>query len=289
MNLVSIITPFYNTEKYLSRCIESVLKQSYINIQFILIDDGSTDNGYAIAKKYAIEDTRILLLTQKNQGQSIARNKGISMANGEYLAFLDADDFWEENKLEEQLNFIKEKKLDGCFANFHFINKTGVLQTPKSKFANGHIVEKFDIASSNCILGSCSSIIFRREIINGMQLFEANKYNEDYDLWFRIIFNENKIAYIDKPLLTIDDSRFSSSNNSKKMFLDHYYFIFKHLSLIIEKTNSTKWMQIINVRLTHPLFYVKHAFQYKLIYYTCKSILVCYIWIVKVIRIFSKK
>ena len=278
MSKISIITPFFNTEKYLARCIESVLNQSHQDIEFILVNDGSFDNSLAIAKSFAENDNRIIIITQKNQGQSVARNNGIAKATGNYLAFLDSDDFWDKNKLKEQLKFIEDNKLDGCFVNYNALQKNGIKKISK-KFEDNHIVTKEEIATNNCISGSCSSILFKKELINNTNLFVPKRYNEDYDLWLRIIFNENKIGYLNKVLLTIDETRLSSSDNSIKMFFDHYYFLFKHLPLIIKKINPNKINHIINTRLGYPLFYVSNKPFYKVIYYTCKVILLSFVFL----------
>lgn len=93
MNTISVIVPIYNAEKYLSKCIESLIHQSYRALQIILVNDGSTDNSLTIAQDYAVQDTRIAIYSQPNKGQASARNNGLQYANGEWIAFVDADDY----------------------------------------------------------------------------------------------------------------------------------------------------------------------------------------------------
>lgn len=93
MPTISVIVPIYNAATYLERCINSLIHQSYYDLQIILIDDGSTDNSYQIAQNFATKDKRIKLISQSNQGQSAARNKGLQYALGEYISFIDADDY----------------------------------------------------------------------------------------------------------------------------------------------------------------------------------------------------
>lgn len=100
-NLVSVIVPIYNTEKYLENCINSILNQSYKNLEIILVDDGSTDNSGKIADEFAKKDQRIKVIHQKNAGQSAARNVGIRQANGDYISFVDSDD-------EINMDYVKE-------------------------------------------------------------------------------------------------------------------------------------------------------------------------------------
>lgn len=90
---ISVIVPIYNAEKYLARCIESLIHQTYCALQIILVNDGSTDNSLTIAKHYAAQDKRIEIYLQDNQGQAAARNNGLQYATGEYLSFVDADDY----------------------------------------------------------------------------------------------------------------------------------------------------------------------------------------------------
>ena len=93
MHTISVIVPIFNAGAYLAKCIESLIHQPYTALQIILVNDGSTDNSLAIAQKYAVQDRRIEVYTQTNQGQSVARNLGLQYAKGEYISFVDADDY----------------------------------------------------------------------------------------------------------------------------------------------------------------------------------------------------
>ena len=115
--LVSVIIPVYNAEKYVKQAIDSVKKQTYTNYEIIVIDDCSTDNSVS-----KIEGVDIFIKLKKNSGAAIARNKGIQVAKGEYIAFLDADDIWMENKLEEQVNFMKKNKIAFSFSSYYYLN-----------------------------------------------------------------------------------------------------------------------------------------------------------------------
>lgn len=125
-NLVSIITPTYNSAKYISETIESVLDQTHENWELLIVDDGSTDHTVDIIKIFITQDNRIQLYRLKsNSGPAIARNKGITEANGDYIAFLDADDLWKSKKLETQLTFMKADNCDVCFSSYELIDKQG--------------------------------------------------------------------------------------------------------------------------------------------------------------------
>jgi len=120
--LVSIITPAFNAEKYIAETIESVLSQTYNNWEMIIINDGSTDNTNTVVDKY-LNDSRILLLNQKNQGSAAARNNGIRKAGGQYITLLDSDDLWEPDFLAEQIKFLKSKNAILVYASFRMINE----------------------------------------------------------------------------------------------------------------------------------------------------------------------
>ena len=108
--LVSIILPIYNAEKYLERCLESIITQTYANIEIILINDGSTDNSINIIKEYAIKDSRIIIIDKENEGVSVARNIGILKARGKYICFVDADDYIREKHDRENEMLYRQRK-----------------------------------------------------------------------------------------------------------------------------------------------------------------------------------
>ena len=105
--LVSVIIPVYNTEKYLLKCVDSVLAQTYTNIEIILVEDGSPDNCPTLCDEYAKKDSRIKVIHKKNEGSSLARKTGINNANGEYLAFVDSDDWVEENYIKKAIRICR--------------------------------------------------------------------------------------------------------------------------------------------------------------------------------------
>jgi glycosyltransferase involved in cell wall biosynthesis len=108
MYTISVIVPIFNAELYLAKCIESLIRQPYTALQIILVNDGSTDNSLAIAQKYAVQDSRIEVYTQTNQGQSVARNLGLQYAQGEYISFVDADDYVDEDYYVTLMQHIGE-------------------------------------------------------------------------------------------------------------------------------------------------------------------------------------
>lgn len=143
--LVSIIVPVYNAEKYLTRCVESILNQSYRNIECILVDDGSIDDSADICDKFAQEDIRILCIHQKNAGVSAARNKGLDVANGDYLCFVDSDDYLALNMVEENLNIALKQQAEIVCFNYFNLSGEKILRssTYKSGDTNESILTSF--------------------------------------------------------------------------------------------------------------------------------------------------
>ena len=111
-NKVSIIVPIYNAEKWLEKCINSIIKQLYHNIEILLVNDGSTDKSLEICQKFAKKDNRIIIIDKPNEGVSKSRNIGIEKATGEYIKFVDSDDWLEENTCEELVELIEKEKTD---------------------------------------------------------------------------------------------------------------------------------------------------------------------------------
>jgi teichuronic acid biosynthesis glycosyltransferase TuaG len=126
MSLVSIITPSFNSEKFIADTIQSVQNQTYQNWEMIIVDDCSTDNTTSIIEQFVINDNRIhFLQLEKNSGAGIAREMALSKASGDYISFLDADDLWKPLKLEKQLQFLKDNKIHFTFSFYDCIDEEG--------------------------------------------------------------------------------------------------------------------------------------------------------------------
>lgn len=125
-DLVSIVVPVYNCERFINHTIKTVLNQTYQNWELLLVDDCSTDNSVSIINGYVAGDNRIKLIKLKeNSGAAVARNEGMKNANGKYIAFLDSDDLWNENKLKKQINFMKKNKYVFTYTGYEFADEEG--------------------------------------------------------------------------------------------------------------------------------------------------------------------
>ena len=205
--LISIIIPIYNSEKYIKRCIDSIINQSYKNIEIILIDDGSTDNSRNICEKYSSIDSRFKILSKKNGGVSSARNVGVKNAKGEYIMFVDADDWLEKDAIITLYNTLKEHNVDIVRGNFYCNNdKRNFKIEIQNKYENIKIKKndkklKIEIIN-DLLLGKLKAFVWllliKKEIIvSNKILFNTNiSFMEDLIFYIRLISIDNISFYM---------------------------------------------------------------------------------------------
>lgn len=224
--LISIIVPIYNAEKYLKECIESIQNSLYSNLEIILVNDGSTDNSKSIIHEYSKKDKRIIVINQENSGPSAARNTGLKYATGQYIAFVDSDDFVDKEIYLELYNQIKLSKSDIAtigMKRVYLNHKTTLFYKfdEKKVFTQKEALEEF--FDNNIITFSLCDKLFSKEIINGIRLDENIKMCEDQKFVFDCIMNCNSIVSIPKYLYNI-----RMSDNSLSRSIPQKY----HLSML---------------------------------------------------------
>ncbi len=182
--LVSIIVPVYNAEKFIRDTLETVKAQTYKNWELILVDDCSIDNSVNIIKSYIKDDKRISLIAQnKNNGAAITRNKGIEKATGRYICFLDADDLWDSNKIEEQLKFMKKEDCAFSFTGYEFANQYGI-PNGKKVFVPKKI--NYRQALKNTII-STITVMFDMNKLKKEDIYMPNVKSEDSATWWKVL------------------------------------------------------------------------------------------------------
>lgn len=197
-DLVSIITPLYNSEGFISQTIESVLNQTYKNWEMLIVDDSSKDNGVNIVKKYQKKCKKIKLIRlDNNSGAAVARNEGIKLAKGRYIAFLDSDDFWHPEKLEKQISFMKKNDHAFTYTNYQKMNESGdlveeIIESPSE-------LDYKEALHTNYI--GCLTVIYDTKKLAKLYMPEIRK-RQDYGLWLKILkevngygLNENLAYY----------------------------------------------------------------------------------------------
>ena len=228
--LVSIIIPTYNAEKYIKTAINSALRQTYQNIEIIVIDDGSIDRTKNIVQ--SIQDPRLNYFYQKNQGQSAARNTGIKIAKGEYIALLDADDLFLPEKIEKQVNFL-ETHLDCgvCYCkiyNFFDDCPDKLFYNPVPNYS-GFI---FDKLLKHSVVNPLAAVL-RKEVLEKYGGFKDDwrRCDEQY-LWLKLAFSKVKFCYLDEVLAYYRVNQNSLSNQA--VYLKETYEKFLELLNIVE-------------------------------------------------------
>ena len=188
--LVSIVTPVYNSEKFISETIESIQSQTYRNWELLLIDDCSKDNSYEIIKNYMQNDDRIKYIKlEKNSGAAVSRNTGIKNAKGRFIAFIDSDDLWEAKKLEIQVKYMLENKLGFSFTSYRYIKEDG---TRTNKIAKAPNKINYNGLLKNTIIG-CSTVLIDRNIIGDFTMPLVRR-GQDTATWLQLLKKE-KYAY----------------------------------------------------------------------------------------------
>lgn len=212
MNLVSIITPAYNAEKYIEETIKSVLNQTYDNWELIIVDDKSTDNTINIVEKYTNDNRIKLYKNDENSGVAKSRNNGILFASGDYIAFLDADDLWENDKLEKQIDFIKNNEsYDVLCTSYTLINEN-------SEFIKNYTITQGEISYEMLLrenLLGCSTVIIKKDAI--LKYMFTDKYmHEDLELWLKLSYAGHKIYGLPESLVKYRVISTSKSGNKFK-------------------------------------------------------------------------
>ncbi|WDV07469.1 glycosyltransferase [Lysinibacillus irui] len=214
---VSIITPVYNAEKYIDNSIESVLNQTYQDFELIIVNDGSTDNSAQNIKKYLF-DSRIKYYLQENKGESAARNKGIEEAQGEFIAFLDADDLYQPTKIEEQINYFNQyKDIDVVYTDVQIIDEKGRNQ---GVLKSEEIISTQDNFLANMLyrqlIPGPAAIMLRRKCIESGIRYPEN-YSNAEDYLFTIQLSQHfNFGYLPKKLYSYRRHDSNLTNNHSK-------------------------------------------------------------------------
>ena len=210
--LVSIVTPVYNSEQFITDTIESVQAQTYSNWELILVDDCSTDSSTDYIKKFVKTDSRIsLYCLDENGGAAIARNKGIQHCNGKYLAFLDSDDLWKHNKLEKQVAFMEKGNKLFSFTGYELMKEDGTL---RNKVINVPSEVTYNTLLKNTIIG-CLTVMLNIEELGKVQM-PTIRTRQDFVLWLSIL-KKGHVAYgLQENLAQYRKVSTSISNNKLK-------------------------------------------------------------------------
>ena len=227
--LVSIIMPNYNGSRFLKETIQSVLDQTYQNWELIFIDDCSTDNSLEIIKQF--NDSRIRVIENKeNSGAAVSRNNAIEVADGRWIAFLDSDDLWNQNKLTTQLEFMNEKKCAFSFTHYYFDKNGSVLRefSPKK--------DEYDYSDilKHCYI-ACPTVIYDSFMLGKVYMPTEAVKREDFGCWLKILKQNVNAHCLHKCLTTVKIHTDSVSYDKTKM-IKHQWNVYRK----VEKLSIAK-------------------------------------------------
>lgn len=228
---ISIITACYNAEKFIEQTIQSVQNQTVTEWEWLLVDDGSTDNSVAIIQQYSSKDSRIIVIQEsKNKGPAVARNKGIVKAAGDYLTFIDADDVWFPHFLEVNLNNIEDSFGFLC-ASYHM--KDEWLQEDLGMLKVPNMATYSDILKTNTI--SCLTAFINIKQL-GKELMPTIAYRQDMGLWLKYLKKIPYVTGIQQPLAIYRIRQNSHSRSKTNLLMHQWYFYRKVAGLSIVKS-----------------------------------------------------
>lgn len=247
MEKISIIVPVYNVEDYLMKCLDSILGQTYKNLEIILIDDGSKDNSGNICDEYALKSEKIKVIHKENEGLSVTRNLGIKVATGDYIAFIDSDDYITEDYCEMLYNILKETKADVASAAYKVVRTdgsviidssidSGLYQNEIVEYEGTEIIKEF--LRQKTFKNFVWNKLFKKSVICNFQ--EKVNY-EDIVFSFNVLSTIKKITYINKNCyFYLKRSTSITATITEKNLLDFGKAIYDRYNLINSKYPELK-------------------------------------------------
>ena len=245
---MSIIIPIYNTEQYLNQCVDSVLNQTYRNIEIILVDDGSTDGSPKICDEYAKKDNRVKVIHKTNGGQAEARNFGIDTADGDYILFMDSDDWWEDAEaLERTVKLIGENKADVyVFGVKKYFQEDDVIVEDPWETSEVYLLknktDKFNVIMQNDLFnaGAWNKIIKKEYINRNNMRFVVEQRMEDIEWCAKILLHTQDIVPLKENFYIYRKQNYNSvtSNVKPKSLVDILSVIKKYSAIVVKKSDK---------------------------------------------------
>ena len=231
MDLVSVIIPYYKKKEYIISSVNSVLNQTYKNLEIIIIYDDLNKEDLNLLKKIKKKDKRIkIYINKKNLGAGRSRNKGIKLSKGIFVAFLDSDDLWKKNKLKKQIFFMKKNGINASHTSYTIINSNNkIIGSRNAKDMSYKLLLK------SCDIG-LSTVVLKKEIITSKIKFANIKTKEDYVLWLKITFNNNKIFALKDNLTKWRKLEDSLSSSKLQKIYDGYLVYRKYMNFNLLKS-----------------------------------------------------
>lgn len=233
--LLSVVVPVYNVEEYLARCVDSILNQTYRNLEVILVDDGATDSSGSICDDFAAKDSRVRVIHKKNGGLSSARNAGIDMASGEYITFVDSDDWIEADAYEHMLDVMKRYQVKlVCGGNYDVDGETG-------KRTLALCPQKEEVISSEEFVGrmflwqgfdsSACDKIYHKSLLETFR-YPEGRVCEDVAVTYKIVLATDRAALSDRPFYNYYHREGSITISTAAEITDKTFHFSQHTAVI---------------------------------------------------------
>ena len=260
--LFSIIIAVYNKEKYIGQTIESILKQKYENYELILIDDGSTDSSYEICKEYANKNKKIRFLHHKNEGVSVTRNRGLQVAKGEYVLFVDADDLLKIGALKTLEEIIIKEKPDvimfGMTERYEDQREKKLRPNFYGRYNQQEFFKDFHLRNQNGVYGYVANKAFRRNIVVDHEIEFCSKYklSEDFYFFLQVYEQANSFIIIQKELYIYRKVVENALTNYKKINYMHVIEIYDFCQKVLKECGHEEESVYIYEIISHQIFYM---------------------------------
>ena len=265
---ISVIVPVYNAEEYVENTVQSIINQTYKNIQIILVDDGSIDQSLKIIQQLAKKEKRIKVIHQENKGVSAARNKGISFATGDYLTFVDADDLLEPKACEILYDNIKKYNSDISIASVKKINIANHIISPTPtnkihKYSKEEFLKIFFLNDGSIDVASAYAKLYSKKIYKEIAYVENRNSNEDRYYLFESILKSNTIVFQDSSIYIykMHENSLSTSKVNERLF-DNIYFAKEMLKASKKQMPKLYNFALYNYQIT-TLWVYRNFYRYK--------------------------
>ena len=297
--MISVIIPIYNVEKYLGKCLDSIIKQTYTNLEILLINDGSTDSSGTICDEYAKKDSRIRVIHQTNKGLSGARNKGLDEAKGDYIGFIDSDDIISPEFYKILHKNLVETDSDISLCNFHSFTDIKEINVNVNKnyfksitYNGADFIESFRYKNDTVRYVIVCNKLYKKKIWNNLRFPVDVRISEDEYVWYKCFYKSNRIIEIDLMLYYYfkrDDSitnrvyqeysfkkeisyikaleeriEFCKSNNLTKFLNNTLIYKYKFLRKLYITTPQNKVPEFIRIEIYKNIKYIPYTKRLKI-------------------------
>lgn len=251
---ITVIIPVYNVENYLERCLKSILYNTYTNLEIICVNDGSTDNSKKILEDYSQRDKRVIVINKKNNGISSARNAGIKIATGEYIAFVDSDDWIHEKYFEYLIRGIDTADLVIC--NYIRSYKSGSVETDDAYRVQS--ISPIDVLKNKELKSYVWGKLFRHQLVDEIRFSESEKLEDSLYNMDVLLNNKNlKINHVDVPLYYYFVRADSLVNNIEAYSVLSLAKCFKEY---YDKENEAEWKKVLAIEIIKRTLSARYIF-----------------------------